>query len=1043
MDKKFHFTHPFLESLNETLSIMRENLDKLNSSQQAASSYGICNCCYKMRYITPEDVAEFVSNAHKGVKNGLINPNPYDIEMFAVESAKRFIENHGCVPFDDASCNGNSFASERHETLQDLLLIHANDVYNKEVCTPYEQKERFDTLKQGDLKIINDIHFPANMKNIVDKFPTLIEQMDGAEMYQAQPLVAKVFRALIEEFVIFASTLNMITTGNMVKFAIPEVTFNTMQSVTATTESGDMYQESVDSSKNAPVYFCFAQGKTPVISKAIQKATKSEFSHLSISFDSSLSTMYSFAKGGVRKEDIKGQYYKDIDVTIYGGYIAKDKVDKMKSICDDFIKNADKTKFDVGILLKKLVKKDGTLPKNEYRQVCTTFINHMMKEVDVELTDKNIPSPKEMKDSVDTRDTQFIQVYSGKAYDYKSSEANVMMKGFANASKSKAVNEYVTECCCLLKTNTMSIDSRLPFNFNLRNIVLQDTTGELDDTKNALEFVLNDSRSPIHELLVKYATTGRGSYDGEMVKNAFLIHGHDMYVPHESNRILSPEEALDQRTGYHTDPDWLDKIVYGDKYMDGNYRTDNPGNQHLHPIRYDISTIYRMFSCHHNDNEHLANNVVRVANVMMYLIRDYKHNHDVPWETLRDILAVFAEILTKSTLMLYHNNNRLLVYRDDMNDTMIPGYMYCEQFIMEADEETPKADPNANKKPTIENTTKGLKQGTKLQNATAKIKTLLQKFIEYIRNTISQIFPKFNEGHKREIEWIKKHEALNKEIEQAIRESKFSLKINDFPYFKVPADKITTLGDKANELVNKLKTPEGRKQYLEDADKLAKSSNTNATDVAAAVIYGLMYDAVKDKITPESLGKENKALQDAVRNYVLYSDPNGPAEKSRDANLTPELWRKEIIDTLTTDTLKLLSETTKSNQKALDTLTKYAKQMMDESEKKEKDALRTEGRSDEEVNKLREEANADGNFAQAFFNGIDRVTKDVYNATVSYIMKDVYGKTYNMYREIINEYQRQQSVGVENQQGTDQNATNNNPTADQGAASTGTEAVNG
>lgn len=1026
MEKKFHFTHPFLESLNETLSIMRENLDKLNSSQQTASSYGICNCCYKMRYITPEDVAEFVSNAHKGVKNGLINPNPYDIEMFAVESAKRFIENHGCVPFDDASCNGNSFASERHETLQDLLLIHANDVYNKEVCTPYEQKERFDTLKQGDLKIINDIHFPANMKNIVDKFPTLIEQMDGAEMYQAQPLVAKVFRALIEEFVIFASTLNMITTGNMVKFAIPEVTFNTMQSVTATTESGDMYQESVDSSKNAPVYFCFAQGKTPVISKAIQKATKSEFSHLSISFDSSLSTMYSFAKGGVRKEDIKGQYYKDIDVTIYGGYIAKDKVDKMKSICDDFIKNADKTKFDVGILLKKLVKKDGTLPKNEYRQVCTTFINHMMKEVDVELTDKNIPSPKEMKDSVDTRDTQFIQVYSGKAYDYKSSEANVMMKGFANASKSKAVNEYVTECCCLLKTNTMSIDSRLPFNFNLRNIVLQDTTGELDDTKNALEFVLNDSRSPIHELLVKYATTGRGSYDGEMVKNAFLIHGHDMYVTHESNRILSPEEALDQRTGYHTDPDWLDKIVYGDKYMDGNYRTDNPGNQHLHPIRYDISTIYRMFSCHHNDNEHLANNVVRVANVMMYLIRDYKHNHEVPWETLRDILAVFAEILTKSTLMLYHNNNRLLVYRDDMNDTMIPGYMYCEQFIMEADEETPKADPNANKKPTIENTTKGLKQGTKLQNATAKIKALLQKFIEYIRNTISQIFPKFNEGHKREIEWIKKHDALNKEIEKAIKENKFSLKINDYPWFNIPGKElIEQPSAKANKLVDTLKDPAQRDTWLKE--------KTKDSSTVAEFINSLLYDEVakKELVTSDNVGKENTALQTAIRNYVLYSNPDGPQNHEKDPTLTDTMWNKDIIETLTTGSIKLLSDVTASNRKALDELTKYAKQAVDEYQKKQNEAAKNNAdtQADEAANKTNME-NDGGNIAQDLMTAIQRVTKDMYNATVSYIMKDVYGKTYNMYREIINEYQRQKSVGVENQQGTDQNAT-------------GTEAANG
>ena len=1024
MEKKFHFTHPFLESLNETLGVMRERLDDLNSlPRKFTDSYGIYNCCYKMRYITPSDVAEFVSNAHKGVKNGLINPNPYDIEMFAVESAKRFIENHGCVPFDDVSCNGNSFANKRHETLQDLLLIHSNDVYNKEVCTPFEQKERYEKLSKGDLKIITDIHFVANMNNIVDKFPDMIEQMDGADMYKAQPLVAKVFRALIEEFILFASTLNMITVGNMCKYCIPDVIFNTVpEKNEVTVESGDMVQESVSKRENAPIYFCFAQGKTPIISKAIQKATKSEFSHISISFDSDLSNMYSFAKGGVRKEDIHGKYYDGIDVIVYGAYIAKDKVVKMKAICEDFIKNADKTKFDTGLLLKKLVKKDGSLPKNEYRQICTTFINHLMKEADVSLSDKNIPSPVEMKTNIESRDTQFIQVFDGVGNDYKASSVNKMMKGFAKAADSKPVTEYVTECCCLLKTNVMSIDSRLPFNFNLRNIVLQDTTGDLDDTKSAIEFILNDSRSPIHELLVKHATMARGSYDGEMVKNAFLIHSHDWYTPRESSRILSPEEALDRRTGFHTDPEWLDKIVYGDKYLDGNYRIDNPGNQHLHPIRYDISTIYNMFACHHNDNEHLANNVVKVANTMMYLIRDYKHNHDVPWETLRDILAVFAEILTKSTLMLYHNNNDTIVYRDDMNDTMIPGYMYCEQFVMEAEgdatgsDTTPKADPNSNAKPTIQNTTPGLNKGTVFQNAIANIKKILQKLTEYIRNTISQIFPKFNEGHKREIEWIKSHSALNKEITKALQEGKFTLKINDYPYFNVPADKIMDLSKNADELVNKLNNEETRKEYIKD--------DADISDI----VNDLLYEKVKELhlINKETVGKENTKLRDAIRNYVLYSDTNGPTNQEKDLTLnadTAKKWEDDIVNSLINDIPKVLDMATKATQESLNKLSKCATKFADEADKKNKELAKNQVEAanqqlNEEEKKQQIEAETKNftNTAKELTDAIQAVSKDCYNATVRYIMKDVYGKTYNMYRDIINEYQRQKSVGVENQQ---------------------------
>ena len=992
-----------------------------------------------MRYITPEDVAEFVSNAHKGVKNGLINPNPYDIEMFAVESAKRFIEDHGCVPFDASAIGGNAFASERHETLQDLLLIHANDVYRKEVCCPYEQKARYEVMKDGDLKIINDIHFVANMKKIVDQFPSLIEQMDGAEMYRAQPLVAKVFRALIEEFVLFASTLNMITVGNMVKFAIPDVTFETVPDVND--HEGEITQESVDDTKNAPIYFCFAQGKTPVISKAIQKATKSEFSHLSIAFDASLSNMYSFAKGGVRKEDIKGEYYKNIDVTIYGAYIAKDKVDKMKAICEDYIKNADKTKFDVGILLKKLIKKDGSLPKNEYRQVCTTFINKMLKDVDVELTDKNIPSPKEMKESVDSRDTQFIQLYDGKAYDYNSNDAKKSLITFKTSANSKAINEYVTECC-VLKTNSMNIDSRIPFYFNMRDIVLKSTTDDLSDVKNALEFILNDSRSPIHELLVKYATMSKGSYDGNMVKQAFLTHSHG-WSGDRHTFSNDATERLNERTAFFTnDDEWLDKIVYGDPHMDTNYRDDLPGNQHHHSIRYDISTIYNMFSCHHNDNEHLANNVVKIANVMMYLVRDYNNNHDVPWESLRDILAVFGEIITKSILMLYHNNNNSLVYRDDMNDTMVPGYMYCEQFVMEVDNptgggnpDTPKADPNSNKAPKIENTTKGLKEGTKMQNLMAKIKQILQKFAEYIRNTISQIFPKFNQGHKAEIEWIKNHKELNAEIGKAISEGKFTLKINDYPHFNIKGEEIIKLGTKAENLAKQLENESSREEWY-------KANNTKPgvdKNELVNIMQDLVYDQVKDKITVENVGKENNELVTAVRNYVMYSNPNGPENAEKDVTLNgadaaTNIWQKDIIDALTNDIPKLLEESCKNNIKALEKLSNCAKKLADEAEKKEKQGQQSNqnantGDPNKDKQDAQNQAAKDETLAQALTTAIQRLTKDCYNATVSCIMKDVYGKTYNMYRSIVNEYQRQKAVGVEGQESNN----NANGAADQNA----------
>ena len=84
MEKKFHFTQPFLESFKETINLLSEQLDKLNTLEKGfTNEMGVYNCSYKLRYITPSDIAEYISNIHKGMRNDLISANPCDLEMFA------------------------------------------------------------------------------------------------------------------------------------------------------------------------------------------------------------------------------------------------------------------------------------------------------------------------------------------------------------------------------------------------------------------------------------------------------------------------------------------------------------------------------------------------------------------------------------------------------------------------------------------------------------------------------------------------------------------------------------------------------------------------------------------------------------------------------------------------------------------------------------------------------------------------------------------------------------------------------------------------
>lgn len=1001
MEHKFHFTPPFLASFKETIDIMSEKLNELNTIK-GSDVYGICNCSYRMRYITPKDVSTYIDYIHKGMMNNLIGSNAYDIEMFAVEAVKRFLFEHGCTPFDEASPMGNNHGETDHSTLQDILLIHSNEVYNKVVCTPFELTERYNNLK-SDIKVFNDMHFPANMKKIIEQLPSLVSTMDGGEIYQNQPLIGKMFRAMVEEFIIFATTLNMITVSSMVDYCKPSSAFDSNNTVLVTLDTGDSISEQVDTSKNAPVYFVFAEGKTRFISNAIKKATDSPFSHISIAFDSKLNPMYSFGnkiKGGtyesdingIRLEDINDKYYDDIDIAVYGAYMPNDKINEMKRICDDFIDNKDKTKFDVGILLKKLLMKDGTLPKNQYRQVCSTFVNHLLKSVDVNVTDKNIPSPAELKDGYDIKTDQFHSIYSGKAHDVKSDDIEKKMTEFAKTPNAKVINEYVTECM-MLKTNEITNAHQLPFNFNIRNIVLMDSSEDFDNTLSAIKFMLNDSRSPINELLVKFASVKSGEHISvEMIKQGFITH-------HNCADAMRCHDDIKPGFLRH-EGQWLDKIVYGSQFTDSNYRTDNPGLMHTHSIEYDISTIYRMFSCHHNDNEHLANHIVKIANVMRGLIDSYRYDKYTIRDTMCDVLAVFGEILTKDILMLYHNNNQVVVYRDDMRDTMIPGYLYCESFVItEAD--APQQNQNGNKDPGIVNKS-NLNQSTTMQKATMKAKELLQQFASYIQKTIQQIAPKFFEAHKSERKWIEDHSKLNSEIRQMITDKKFNIQITDYPNFNIPAaDMINEPKKNIDELKQHIKTVEELDTYLKDK---------NVDDIAK----GLLYSKIRDNV---DITNDND-IRDKTRNFICYNSTNAPTG-NKDPMLDEKIWDDTLKMLSDEGLFKAVEEGSKANQEALKNVTDSLQRLVNTIKKDTAPTNNNNGEQQQTPDV------SDSNIVQ-LFNVVNRISKNCWLASLSFLMKDVYGKTYNLYRKIVMEYERQKTIGVQNEDG---NATGTpNPT---------------
>lgn len=142
-----------------------------------------------------------------------------------------------------------------------------------------------------------------------------------------------------------------------------------------------------------PVYVMLVHSGTTV-SNLIKTISHSEYSHASISFDSSLDHMYSFARkdpknpflGGFRYESIGKGFYdkKEIPYALYVVPCTEDQVKRMKKRLDYFVKNNSKFSFDFAGLVKNYI---GYADEPEYRWFCSRFVADIL----------NAGSPEEFK----------------------------------------------------------------------------------------------------------------------------------------------------------------------------------------------------------------------------------------------------------------------------------------------------------------------------------------------------------------------------------------------------------------------------------------------------------------------------------------------------------------------------------------------------------------------------------------------------------------------------------------------------------------------
>lgn len=203
----------------------------------------------------------------------------------------------------------------------------------------------------------------------------------------------------------------------------------------------EILSESVSKSTHKPVFLIFTQGSTPIVSQGIKLFTGSEYSHASISFDPELNEVYSFnirEKSGFIRENLSSFGENIISVMTF--FAPNKIVQQLKDKVKDFEDN--KTTFDLRIFLNKILHIDHKVSKNEYHQVCSTFVDTVLKSGSINLTgDINIPDPGQLYDHAKSMPNKIIEVFNDKASKYDGKKTKRKLSTLLKSSDIEGIEE--------------------------------------------------------------------------------------------------------------------------------------------------------------------------------------------------------------------------------------------------------------------------------------------------------------------------------------------------------------------------------------------------------------------------------------------------------------------------------------------------------------------------------------------------------------------------------------------------------------------------
>jgi hypothetical protein len=217
----FKFDKPFMKVFGKLNDALDELINDIRHFKVSDYEYGVCNSSYKMRYISSQNVVDYIDMLARAFEKRMIE-TPGDIERFSVEAAKRMIEDNESDSFASAMPLGYTQDPATYENLSDILVGLRNDCFNKSCYSQFDMTQRHNEAMR-DLQTIVDLKFYTSMKSLVNGLPGVLKSK--GVIANSKGDISDILRESIEEFIIFAYSVNIITLSQIRDYIVPIQTY--------------------------------------------------------------------------------------------------------------------------------------------------------------------------------------------------------------------------------------------------------------------------------------------------------------------------------------------------------------------------------------------------------------------------------------------------------------------------------------------------------------------------------------------------------------------------------------------------------------------------------------------------------------------------------------------------------------------------------------------------------------------------------------------------------------------------------------------------